>query len=127
MLILTFGKYYYYYYFFLYCQVICIIFIECIFKLGRPDSVLHCKNCFAQRELQICKYQGSSHQSLHILFSRMQQRLMPMSLTVSTGPGKVPSMYCSAGRVASDSPPVLLGADVDLLLRTKLEGGLQIC
>lgn len=42
------------------------------------------------------------------------------------GGGEVPGLYRSAAGVASDSPPVLLGADVGLLLRAKLEGGVSI-
>lgn len=47
-------------------------------------------------------------------------------LHFSSGPGEVPGVYRSTAGVASDPPPVLLGADVGLLLRTKLEGGVSI-
>ena len=39
-----------------------------------------------------------------------------VSLGFSVGPREVPGLHRSSGRVASDSPPVLLGADVGLLL-----------
>lgn len=44
----------------------------------------------------------------------------------STGPGEVPGVYCSAGGVAPDPSPVLLGADVGLLLRVKMEGSVSL-
>lgn len=48
-------------------------------------------------------------------------------LFVSAGAGKVPGVHCSAGGVASDPPPVLLGTDVGLLLRIKVGGGVPVC
>lgn len=44
----------------------------------------------------------------------------------SAGPGEVPGLYCRTGGVAPDPSPVLLGADVGLLLRVKMEGSVPL-
>lgn len=44
----------------------------------------------------------------------------------SAGPGEVPGVYRSTAGVAPDPSPVLLGADVGLLLRVKMEGSVSL-
>lgn len=45
---------------------------------------------------------------------------------LSAGPGEVPGVYRRSAGVAPDPPPVLLGADVGLLVRAELEGGVSV-
>lgn len=123
----------------LYCYyhlLLCISFVSLLyFEL----NLVHREPWFCSTLLELLCSEETSHlwvlvmsnlmclQHLHLLFSLMQYKLTPVSPAFSAGTGKVPGMYRSAGRVVSDSPPVLLGADVGLLLRTELERSLCIC
>lgn len=48
------------------------------------------------------------------------------SFLVSAGSGEISGLHSDSGGMASDPPPLLLGADVGVLLRAELDRGVSL-
>lgn len=108
---------------------------SCLCQRKFMDSIFFCVHrvllCSSTlQELRCSK--GISHlwvtEKAHVrrTLSRVEKRQSVIPPFVSAGGGQVPSVHRSAGGVASDPPPVLLGTDVGLLLRVKLGRGVPV-